>query len=105
MLLFTHYASLGDNEPQSREPLSDSHVPTSGSSVRDAVRLESWKEIASYLHRDVTTVRRWEKKEGLPVHRHVHDKLGSVYAYPSELEQWLTQRRFQPGREHREPRR
>ena len=40
-------------------------------------RLDSWKEIAAYLKRDVTTVRRWEKREGMPVHRHVHDKLGS----------------------------
>ena len=31
-------------------------------------RLESSKEIAAYLGRDVTTVRRWEKGEGLPVH-------------------------------------
>jgi TolB-like protein/Tfp pilus assembly protein PilF len=51
-------------------------------------RLESWKEIASYLKRDVRTVQRWEKKEGLPVHRHVHEKLGSVYAYKSELDAW-----------------
>lgn len=49
-------------------------------------RLDSWKEIAAYLKRDVTTVHRWEKKEGLPVHRHVHDKQGSVYAYRSELD-------------------
>ena len=26
--------------------------------------LESWKEIAVYLQRDVRTVRRWEKHEG-----------------------------------------
>ena len=44
-------------------------------------RLDAWKEIASYLGRDVTTVRRWEKREGLPIHRHLHRKLGSVYAY------------------------
>jgi len=44
-------------------------------------RVESWKEIAAYLGRDVTTVRRWEKREGLPVHRLHHNKLGSVYAY------------------------
>jgi hypothetical protein len=25
-------------------------------------RLESWKEIAAYLGRDVTTVQRWEKR-------------------------------------------
>ncbi|MCU1257033.1 MAG: repeat-containing protein, partial [Candidatus Angelobacter sp.] len=36
-------------------------------------RLDSWKEIASYLRRDVRTVQRWEKKEGLPVYRHLHD--------------------------------
>src|SRR6266403_5045702 len=51
-------------------------------------RLESWKEIAAYLGRDVTTVRRWEKREGLPVHRLHHSKLGSVYAYTTELDAW-----------------
>jgi len=51
-------------------------------------RLESWKEIASYLGRDVTTVRRWEKREGLPVYRLQHSKLGSVYAYTLELDAW-----------------
>src|SRR5215469_18931981 len=51
-------------------------------------RLESWKEIAAHLGRDVTTVRRWEKREGLPVYRLQHSKLGSVYAYTSELDAW-----------------
>jgi Tol biopolymer transport system component len=51
-------------------------------------RLDSWKEIAAYLKRDVTTVQRWEKREGMPVRRHVHDKLGSVYASRSELDTW-----------------
>jgi len=51
-------------------------------------RLDSWKEIAAYLKRDVTTVQRWEKREGMPVHRHVHDKLGSVYAFRSDLDAW-----------------
>ena len=55
-------------------------------------RLDSWKEIALYLRRDVTTVRRWEKREGLPVHRHVHDKLGSVYAFKAEIDTWSKQR-------------
>jgi TolB-like protein len=57
-----------------------------------ADRLDSWKEIASYLRRDVRTVQRWEKKEGLPVHRHLHDKLGSIYAYRHELTEWFTTR-------------
>ncbi len=52
-------------------------------------RLDSWKAISAYLKRDVTTVQRWEKREGMPVHRHVHDKIGSVYAYRSELDQWM----------------
>lgn len=55
-------------------------------------RLDSWKEIAGYLKRDVTTVQRWEKREGMPVHRHLHDKLGSVYAYQSELDAWTNSR-------------
>ena len=52
------------------------------------VRLDSWKEIAAYLKRDVTTVRRWEKREGLPVHRHLHDRRDSIYAYVAELDAW-----------------
>ena len=49
-------------------------------------RLDSWKEIASYLRREVRTVQLWEKKEGLPVHRHFHKRLGSVYALRSEID-------------------
>lgn len=55
-------------------------------------RLDSWKEIAAYLKRDVTTVQRWEKREGMPVRRHLHDKLGSVYAFRSELDAWALSR-------------
>jgi TolB-like protein/Tfp pilus assembly protein PilF len=54
--------------------------------------LDSWKEIAAYLNRQVRTLQRWEKREGLPVHRHQHDSLGSVYAYKSELDAWRRQR-------------
>jgi len=56
-------------------------------------RLDSWKEIAAYVNRDVTTVQRWEKKEGMPVHRHVHEKRGSVYALTEELDSWIRTRR------------
>jgi TolB-like protein/cytochrome c-type biogenesis protein CcmH/NrfG len=59
-------------------------------------RLDSWKEIAAYLNRDVTTVQRWEKREGMPVHRHVHDKRGSVYALSEELDDWIRSRRPRP---------
>jgi Tol biopolymer transport system component len=57
-----------------------------------ADRLDSWKEIAAYLKRDVSTVQRWEKREGMPVHRHVHDRLGSVYAFRTELDAWWLSR-------------
>lgn len=56
-------------------------------------RLDSWKEIASYLGRSEKTVRRWEETEGLPVHRLHHEKRASVYAYTSELEQWRETRK------------
>ncbi|MEO8076448.1 MAG: DNA-binding protein [Acidobacteriota bacterium] len=56
-------------------------------------RLDSWKEIAAHMSRDVTTVQRWEKREKMPVHRHVHDKMGSVYASRAELDTWAKSRR------------
>jgi Tol biopolymer transport system component len=51
-------------------------------------RLDSWKEVAAYLRRGISTVQRWEQQEGLPVHRHPHEKRGSVYAFKSELDDW-----------------
>ena len=51
-------------------------------------RLESWKDVAAYLKRDVSTVQRWERREGLPIRRHQHDKLGSVVAFRHELDEW-----------------
>src|SRR5262245_37596657 len=62
--------------------------------------LESWKEIAAYLGRDVTTVQRWERQEGLPVRRLQHSRRGSVYAYTTELDAWRSSReRSRPGGE------
>ena len=51
-------------------------------------RLDSWKEIATYLKKEVRTVQRWEKSSGLPVRRLTHGKLGTVFAYKSELDAW-----------------
>jgi serine/threonine-protein kinase len=56
-------------------------------------RLESWKEIAAYLGREVRTVQLWEKSEGLPIHRQQHSKQGSVYAFKSELDAWRDSRK------------
>jgi Tol biopolymer transport system component len=63
-------------------------------------RLDSWKEIAAYLKRDVTTVQRWEKREGMPVHRHLHDRIGSVYASRAELDAWTRSRNLPPAQEN-----
>ena len=76
--------SLGT--PPSEKPLED--------------RLDSWKEIAAYLKRDVTTVQRWEKREGMPVHRHLHDSMGSVYASRAELDAWMRSRKLRVGQEN-----
>ena len=59
---------------------------------KGAERLDSWKEIAVYLRRQVRTANLWEKTEGLPVHRHLHAKRGTVYAFKSELDEWRKQR-------------
>jgi tetratricopeptide (TPR) repeat protein len=66
--------------------------PGSDSQFSGRQQLDSWKEIAAYLDRDVRTVIRWEKKEGLPIHRHVHQKQASVYAYRSEIDTWRENR-------------
>jgi Tol biopolymer transport system component len=55
-------------------------------------RLDSWKQIAAYLGRGVTTLQRWEQEEGLPIHRLPHAKKGSVFAFRHELDAWLAQR-------------
>src|SRR5262245_35483107 len=78
------------------DPSSGAPLPPAPASDE---RLNSWKEIAAYLRRDVTTVQRWEKREGMPVHRHVHDKLGSVYAFRSELDGWTRRRNLPPPSE------
>jgi Tol biopolymer transport system component len=72
--------------PPSERPLED--------------RLDSWKEIAAYLKRDMTTVQRWEKREGMPVLRHVHDRMGSVYASRADLDAWMRSRSLRDGQEN-----
>src|SRR5712692_11420972 len=55
-------------------------------------KLVSWKEIATHLGREVRTVQRWENTEGLPIHRHEHQKKSTVYAYAGELDDWFKKR-------------
>jgi hypothetical protein len=55
-------------------------------------RLNSWKEIADYLGRDVRTVSRWEKEFGLPIQRVGGEKGRSVFAFTDDVEEWLASR-------------
>jgi TolB-like protein len=68
-------------------------VPVSKRTAEAADRLDSWKEIAAYLGREVRTVQGWENNEGLPVHRHQHARQGSVYAFRTELDAWRDARK------------
>ncbi|MCL5289099.1 MAG: hypothetical protein M1453_14030 [Acidobacteria bacterium] len=58
-------------------------------SSNERARLDSWKEIAEYLGRDVHTCLRWEKEKGLPVHTIPGGKRRTVYAYKHEIDEWL----------------
>src|SRR5215469_16225349 len=78
--------------------MSSANIPGDGAtpgpegSPLPGVKLDSWKEIADYLDREVRTVQRWEKTENLPVHRHEHQKKSTVYAYAIELDEWRKRR-------------
>jgi Tol biopolymer transport system component len=74
--------------------------PSPGTVRAPQDRLDSWKEIAAYLNRDVTTVQRWEKREGMPVHRHLHDRMGSVHASRAELDAWARSRNLRAVQEN-----
>lgn len=48
---------------------------------------------------DKRTVQRWERLEAMPVHRHQHDKQGTVDAIKSELDEWWKGHRVRIERE------
>ena len=81
---------VGRSEPPM--DAAPSHTGPEGDAVSARERLESWKEIAVYLKRSVRTLHRWEKEEGLPIHRQLHKDLGSVFAYKNELDTWARSR-------------
>src|ERR1700676_1612602 len=87
---------MSSQDPQnSKQSAMDEPSPaTPISQSASEERLDSWKEIAAYLNRDVTTVQRWEKREGMPVHRHLHDKMGSVSASRADLDAWARTRKL-----------
>jgi TolB-like protein/Flp pilus assembly protein TadD len=66
----------------------DGPKPRPASPDPSSDRLDSWKEIAAYLKKEVRTVQRWEKKFGLPVRRLAQGKQGTVFSYRSEIDKW-----------------
>jgi hypothetical protein len=54
--------------------------------------LQSWKEIAAYLKRGVRTAQRWERCAGLPVRRPRAGDRSPVFAFPSEIDEWMHSR-------------
>ncbi|MBI5084287.1 MAG: PD40 domain-containing protein [Acidobacteria bacterium] len=52
-------------------------------------RLDSWKDIAAYLHCSEKTARRRHLLYGLPVHRMPGGTKSPVFAYRDEVDQWL----------------
>ena len=82
------------SEQPSRKPIDfpkPNSLPRAVKSGAD--RLDSWKEIASYLRRGARTLQRWEREQGLPVHRLRHDQGSTIYAYKSELDAWMARQR------------
>ena len=64
--------------------------PPEGSQNR---QLRGWKEIALWLGKDESTVKRWALDRGFPIHRVPGSKRASVYAWTDEINDWLTSRR------------
>jgi len=54
--------------------------------------LSTWKEIAAYLNSGVRTCVRWEKENGLPVHRQEGAPRSRIFAYKGELDAWFKSR-------------
>src|SRR4026208_11920 len=74
------YAVDAARETPNGPPTAGGEAPKGPRPAGERRRLDSWKGIAAYLGRGVRTVQRWEREEGLPVHRLAHDKGGNVYA-------------------------
>ena len=73
------------------------HLRSKSVHLGAGARLESWKEIAEYIGRDVRTAHRWENNNGLPVHRLMHDKGATVYALTLEIDEWMAKRSAGPS--------
>jgi hypothetical protein len=67
---------------------------TEGDVVND--RLDGWKAVAAHLRKSVRTAQRWERELGLPVHRMQTETGEIVYAFTSEIDNWVRDRERAP---------
>lgn len=78
--------------------VADSHgASTPPPDASRGARLDSWKEIAAYLNRDLRTLQRWEKTAQLPIRRLNKPGMRAVFAYTSDLDEWLRAQSPQPA--------
>jgi hypothetical protein len=59
-------------------------------------RLDGWKAVAAHLRKSVRTAQRWERELGLPVHRMQTETGEIVYAFSSEIDNWVRDRERAP---------
>lgn len=53
-------------------------------------RLDSWKEIANYVGRDVVTCWKWAKKLEFPVYRiNKKSNRSRIFSYKSDIDKWF----------------
>ena len=58
--------------------------------IRNDIRLQGWKEIATYIDCSVRSAQRLEAELGLPVRRPTEERnRGTVFAFRAELDNWL----------------
>lgn len=59
----------------------------------NADRMNSWKEIAHYLGKDIATCNRWEKNYGLPIYRiQPNSRKSPVFSFKREIDEWFESR-------------
>lgn len=59
-------------------------------------RLDGWKAVAAHLRKSVRTAQRWEREFGLPVHRMQAETGEIIYAFTSEIDNWIRDRERAP---------
>jgi hypothetical protein len=79
---------IGSEEPEFVSVPFCRPEETANTKLSACERLDSWKEIAGYLRRSVRCAQRWERREGLPILRHMHARSSTVYAYRQDLDCW-----------------